>query len=76
MSEGELTEEYMNEITKKYNVKDWYWISSNTVLDDDGKILSVQMINDIEELFKLGTGKVVNIYTKRYPKIGGIITED
>ncbi len=72
----ELTEEYMNSLAKKYKAKDWYWVTSNTMLDDDGKIHSVQMVKDVEELFKLGKNKVVNIYTQRYPLIGGFITED
>jgi len=27
-------------------------------------------------LFKLGKGKVVNVYAHRYPKMGGFITQD
>jgi hypothetical protein len=76
MSKEELTEEYMNKLAKKYNVKDWWWISSNTMTDDNNKIISVQMVSNVEELFKLGEGKVVNVHGKRYPKFGGIITDD
>ena len=76
MSKEELTEKHMNKLARKYNVKDWYWMSSNTVLDDNGKIFSAQMVNDIEELFRMGEGKVVNVFVQRYPKMGGVITED
>ena len=76
MMNKELTEEYINKLAKKYNVKDWWWIPSNTMTDDNGKIISVQMVSNVEELFKLGEGKVVNVYPKRYPKFGGIITDN
>ena len=72
----ELTEEYMNSLAKIYEAKDWYWVTSNTMWDDNGKTYSAQMVKDVEELFKLGKNKVVNIYTQRYPLIGGFITED
>ena len=74
--EEDLSQKRMNRLAMKHDVKDWYWISSNTMVDEDGKILSVQMVNDIEELFKLGKGKVVNVSASRYPKMGGIITQD
>ena len=76
MSKEELTEKHMNKLARKYNVKDWYWMSSNTVLDDNGKIFSAQMVNDIEELFRMCEGKVVNVFVQRCPKMGGVITED
>jgi len=74
--EEDLSQKRMNKLAKKYGAKDWYWISQNTMVDEDGKILSVQMVDDIEELFKLGKGKVVNVYANRYPKMGGFITQD
>ena len=74
--EEALSQKRMNQLAKKHGVKDWYWVSQNTMVDEDGKILSVQMIADIEKLFELGKDKVVNVYHKRYPKMGGIITQD
>ena len=71
-----LSQKRMNKLAKKYGVKYWYWVSSNTMKDEEGRILSVQMVDDIEELFKLGKDKVVNVYAKRYPKMGGFITQD
>jgi len=71
----DLSPKRMNKLARKYKVKDWYWVSQNTMIDEDGKILSVQMVNDIEDLFKLGEGKIVNVYTLRYPKMGGFITQ-
>jgi hypothetical protein len=70
-----LSQKRMNKLAKKYGVKYWYWVSSNTMKDEEGRILSVQMVDDIEELFKLGKDKVVNVYAKRYPKMGGFITK-
>jgi hypothetical protein len=74
--EEALSQKRMDKLAKKHGVKDWYWVSQNTMVDEDGKILSVQMVDDIEELFKLGKGKVVNVYAHRYPKMGGFITQD
>jgi hypothetical protein len=71
-----LSQKRMNKLAKKYGVKYWYWVSSNTMKDEEGRIFSVQMVDDIEELFKLGKDKVVNVYAKRYPKMGGFITSD
>lgn len=65
----------LNQLAKKYRVKSWFYVSSNTMLDENGKIHSTQMVDDIEDLFRMGEDKVVNIYMGRLDRIGGFITE-
>ena len=64
-----------NRLAKKYGVKSWTYVPSNTMINSDGKIYSVQAVKDIEDLFRLGTGKYVYIYHSNI-RLGGFITDE
>lgn len=76
-----MSKEKLDKLTKKYEVKAWYWLNTLVYKDKNGKNHSVQMVSNIEELFKKGSGKVVNVYTSRLDNsnksaIGGVITDN
>jgi len=76
-----MSKEELDKLAKKYGVKAWYWLNTLVYTDENGKNHSVQMVSNIEELFKKGSGKVVNVFSKRLSNnikssIGGIITDN
>ena len=76
-----MSKKELDKLAKKYKVKAWYWLNTLVYTDENGKNHSVQMVSNIEELFKKGSGKVVNVYTSRLGNmnksaIGGIITDN
>ena len=84
-----MSEEEIRHISlvDKYGVKQVLYTGSNT-MRINGKIYSVQMVRDVEILFKQAKGKTLTIYEGRmnYPgqtkgrnrinTIGGFITEE
>tara|TARA_R100000988_G_C3968852_1_gene150368 strand:- start:258 stop:488 length:231 start_codon:yes stop_codon:yes gene_type:complete len=76
-----MSKEELDKLAKKHKVKAWYWLNTLVYTDENGKNHSVQMVSNIEELFKKGSGKVVNVYASRLDNnvksaIGGIITDN
>ena len=76
-----MSKEELDKLAKKYKVKAWYWLNTLVYKDENSKNHSVQMVSNIEELFKKGSGKVVNVYIGRLDNsnkssIGGIITDN
>ena len=76
-----MSKEELDKLAKKYKVKAWYWLNTLIYTDENGKNHSVQMVSNIEELFKIGSGKVVNVFSERLgnsikSSIGGVITDN
>lgn len=70
-----------NRLAEKYKVKDWFTLPSLTMININNEIYSVQMVKNIEDLFKLGENKYVYIYHGRlnnssYKGIGGFVTNE
>jgi|LakMenE01Jun11ns_1017448.scaffolds.fasta_scaffold9775476_3 hypothetical protein len=69
--------EKYNELAKKYEVKDWFYVPSVIMINENGEIYSVKQTNNIENLFKNAKGKFVYVYEREgFGRIGGFITDE